>query len=155
MAPRRRRLLPTAEAALPAAREALRALANLHGHAVAFVLSDMQFDPPLGHPEVRRLLGRVARRHELVAVPIWHPAERDPGSGAILECRDAEAGNPAYLDLYAPGDGLAARVREIEAAFAAAGADRVWLRAGEDCYLPLRRLFRLRERRRAERLAGP
>ena len=140
-------------------REALRMLGNLRGHAVVFLLSDMQFDPPLWSADVRRLLGRAAQRHEVVAITVSDPAERAPGSGVILQCRGAESGRPARLDLYGRQGELlrkhaAERAARITSSLSELGIEQLQLRTGEDCILPLRRLFRSREARRQRGLGS-
>jgi len=131
-------------------RPALRALGNLRSHSIAVLLSDVQFEPPLWDDGVRRLLAREAQRHELVAVTVRDPAERTRAPEVILECRDAESGRAARLDLHGASgrrlrDELDERARRTEAVLKSLGIGRVALDAGEDVILPLREFFRRRQ----------
>jgi len=134
-------------------RGALRLLANLRPHGIVFLISDMQFDPPLWDEEVRRMLAREARRHELVAVSVLDPAENDPARGVILEGVDPESGAANRTDLYGTrsretAQRLASERRRTQEVLAALGVETVSVDTDGDPVLALRRLFRRREGRR-------
>jgi uncharacterized protein (DUF58 family) len=72
----------------------------LHRRAIVFLISD--FVAP-GEPEVarnalRRALRRTNRRHDLIAVQIGDPRERDIPDVGILVLEDAESGEIVELD---------------------------------------------------------
>ena len=134
-------------------REPLRMLSNVRGrghgraHGTVFLLSDMLFDPPLWDPEVKGMLCRVARLHDLVAISVRDPGELRPGSGAVVECSDAESGQRTLLDLSkdrenAVRTAAAGHVCRIGSVLAAVGASRIRLDPQGDCILLLQRFFR-------------
>ncbi len=88
---------PTAgrSAGLAGALEAARAV--LKRRSLVFVLSDFRAaaDGPAGYSGP---LGRLAARHDVVAVRVTDPADTaPPGSGAASEIFDAESGRPVFL----------------------------------------------------------
>jgi len=116
--------------------------------AIVFVLSDF-FDRDYG-----QALRTVAVRHEMIALSLNDPRERDLPDVGLLEVEDAETGARALLDTSS------ARVRERYArrweeqrearrrTLAAAGVEEVPLSTDRSYVEPLLRLFRARERRR-------
>jgi len=129
--------------------EALRYLNRvLTRKAVVFLLSD--FQTPLADRE----LGATARRHDLVALPVIDPCERELPDAGIVLFEDAETGeqvevntsNSTVRTVYAHF--AEKRREEWNRAFQRRQIDAIALSTDED-YLPaLRNFFRTRERRR-------
>lgn len=139
-------------AGLAAALESARAV--LKRRSLVFVLSDFRAaaDGPSGYSAP---LGRLAARHDVVAVRITDPSDRElPGSGGASEIFDAESGRPMFL---APGS---KSVRESWSAFhagmrldflrtlRASGAAFLELGSGEDPGKALTAFFERRRRGR-------
>lgn len=86
---------------LAGALEASRAV--LKRRSLIFVLSDFRAasDGPAGYSGS---LGRLAARHDVVAVRITDPTDSElPGPGAASEVFDAETGRPVFLPLGSKG----------------------------------------------------
>jgi len=115
--------------------------------AVAFLISDFLA------PDARKAMAVANRRHDLVAVTIADPREQALPDVGFITLQDAETGETIELDTRHP------RVRELFARRASerdnalsdrlkkAGVDQLALRTDEDYQKPLRRFFRMRERR--------
>ncbi len=89
-----------AHSALTDLRPVLDRLRRLHGHVVAFLLSDFVADPPLWEPEPRRLLAACARKHDVLAV--WLQG-RDPSSfpgGFAVTTEDPESGRGLIVPAF-------------------------------------------------------
>jgi uncharacterized protein (DUF58 family) len=117
--------------------------------AVVFLLSDFQSEP------FDRELAVTARRHDLVAIPIFDPRERDLPDIGIITVEDAETGeqieintsSKATLDAYAH---LADKRRaDLERTLVRHGIDSIELQTDADYIPALRGFFRTRERRLA------
>lgn len=119
----------------------------LHHHSIVVVLSDFLAEG------WEKPLRRLAARHEVVAIVVSDPRERDLPESGWIELADAETGRRVLVDT---GDRavrdrvrtLAEKRREERARMlAAAGVDTVLLTTGTDYAIPLRRAFALRARR--------
>ena len=127
----------------------------LERRSLVFVVSDFISEPGWTAP-----LGRLARRHEVVAVRLVDPAEMALPDVGLVTVEDAETreqlfldtGDPAFRARYAQ----VAQAREAEtiAALAASGADIVELATDDDLLEALLRFVDLR-RQRARRKALP
>jgi len=122
--------------------------ASIRRRSLVFVLSDF-----ISAPGWQTALGRLARRHDVLAVRLNDAVdELLPGLGWI-RVEDAESGEQLQIDTDAPG--FAARLRhltdareaELWAALDAAGADTLELSAGDDLLDALMRCVALRRRR--------
>jgi uncharacterized protein (DUF58 family) len=100
-----------------------------------------------------RPLRRLAARHEVVAIAVEDPRERNLPEAGWLELADAETGQRVLLDtgnrrLRERIRALNERRREERARIlAATGVDSVTLSTGSDYAIPLRRAFALRAQR--------
>jgi uncharacterized protein (DUF58 family) len=100
-----------------------------------------------------RPLRRLAARHEVVAIAVEDPRERNLPEAGWLELADAETGQRVLLDtgnrrLRDRIRALNDRRREERARIlAATGVDSVTLSTGSDYAIPLRRAFALRAQR--------
>ena len=119
----------------------------LRHHSIVVVLSDFLAEG------WEKPLRRLAARHEVVAIVVNDPRERDLPESGWIELADAETGRRVLVDT---GDravrervrSLAEKRREERSRMlAAAGVDTVLLTTGTDYAIPLRRAFALRARR--------
>jgi uncharacterized protein (DUF58 family) len=119
----------------------------LRHHSIVVVLSDFLAEG------WERPLRRLAARHEVVAIVVNDPRERDLPESGWIELADAETGKRVLVDT---GDravrdrvhSLAEKRREERGRMlSAAGVDTVMLTTGSDYAIPLRRAFALRARR--------
>ncbi|MGE5927836.1 MAG: DUF58 domain-containing protein [Gemmatimonadota bacterium] len=119
----------------------------LRHHSIVVVLSDFLAEG------WEKPLRRLAARHEVVAIVVADPRERDLPESGWIELADAETGRRVLVDTSdrAVRDRvrtLAEKRREERARMlAAAGVDTVQLTTGTDYAIPLRRAFALRARR--------
>ena len=129
----------------------------LHRRAIVFLISDFaaRGDSPAARAQLRRALRQTTLRHDVIAVQVEDPRERELPNVGIVALEDAESGEIVELDTGS------AEVRRRFAAVArergahlvsdcrAEGVDTLQLRTDQP-YLPaLRRLFKQREHRRA------
>jgi len=123
----------------------------LRRRALAFVLSDFVSRPGWEQP-----LARLAQRHEVLAVRLVDPLERELPDLGLLRLRDAETGEQLEVDTGDPAFrrrfAAAARARDeaLQAALARAGVDALELATGDDLAATVLRFTELR-RRRAQR----
>ena len=119
----------------------------LRHHSIVVVLSDFLAEG------WERPLRRLAARHEVVAIVVEDPRERDLPESGWVEMEDAETGKRVLVDtgsreLRDRIRLLADRRREERARLlSAAGVDTVTLSTGSDYAIPLRRAFALRAQR--------
>ncbi len=120
----------------------------LRRRAVVFLLSDWRaaaFDRPLSS---------LARKHDVVALEVADPLERDAPSRGLLRVRDLETGKAAWVDASSRAArgawraGVARRTRELDQVFRRAGVPRISLDADRPVAPVLIRYF---ERRSAAR----
>jgi len=128
--------------------EALRYAARLlHHHAVVVVLSDFRAE---GWEEP---LGRLAARHDVVAITLDDPRELDVPDVGWVDLQDAESGRRLLLDTGhgATRDGVRVAaerlLQERARKLAQTGVDRVALRTDVPYAIPLRRAFAARAKR--------
>ena len=115
--------------------------------AVVFLVSDFQSE---GFEKAMRI---IAKRHDLIAVPVTDPREvRLPNVG-LLELEDAETGEMALVDTSSAavrkryerlGRERSERFREL---FASMGVDQIEVATDRDYVSRLVQFFRARERR--------
>ncbi|MEK8049297.1 DUF58 domain-containing protein [Ideonella sp. DXS22W] len=152
---------PAKRAAAPEARHGTR-LADLLQHGLAvmprrsvvFVLSDFISAPGWAAP-----LGRLAQRHDVLAVRLYDPAELALPALGLLTVQDAETGEQLLLDTQDPGfrARYAALATAHEAALrqqlAEAAVDVLELATGDALLPALLRCVQLRRQR--QRLPAP
>jgi uncharacterized protein (DUF58 family) len=118
----------------------------LRRRSVLFLVSDFLADG------WRPVLGRLARRHDVIAVQLADPRERELPDVGTVALQDAETGAWRWVDTASPRvrDALRARVARLDAELASAveegGADLLRLDAGEPYGERLLAFFRRRER---------
>jgi uncharacterized protein (DUF58 family) len=128
----------------------------LHRRAIVFLISDFQAagDPEKARLELRRALRQTNRRHDLIAVHVEDPREKELPNLGLVALEDAESGEIIELDT------ASARVRKrfkelsIERSrrmvndFRAEGVDTLELKTDLPYMPALQRFFQNRERRR-------
>lgn len=156
------RMRATRAAAVQRGRTAGTRLADLLAQAqaaatrrgVVFVVSDF-----ISEPGWEAALGRLARRHEVVAVRLVDPLELSLPDLGLVVLQDAESGEQLFVDTHDAGFRkrfeAAAEAREngLRQAFARAGVDCLVLPT--DARLDLALLQFARARRRGGAKAGP
>ncbi|MBU0908409.1 MAG: DUF58 domain-containing protein [Proteobacteria bacterium] len=116
--------------------------------SVAFLVSDF-IDQDFFIP-----MRIIARRHDLIAVSITDPRERELPAAGLIELEDAETGKRITIDSSSPevrrafAASAARRLSDLAGQFAAMGVDHIPLQTNQDYVLDLVRFFRMRERRR-------
>ncbi|MXX85510.1 MAG: DUF58 domain-containing protein [Acidobacteria bacterium] len=119
--------------------------------ATVFLVSDFVGDPPA---RWLRPLRVAARRHDLIAVRVTDVREHRVPDVGLIDLEDAESGVPVRLDTSDARVRQAFRDRALKARAAASralretGVDVVEVTAGEPYDAPLRKFFRMREKRR-------
>jgi uncharacterized protein (DUF58 family) len=129
------------------------ALRSLKRRSVVFIVSDF-----FTAPGWERALGQLARRHEVVAVRLEDPRERElPDIGTVV-MSDAETGESVYVDTHDRRfrrrfeEAVARREAQLAGAFARAGVDVLPLSTEEDLVSAVLRFASIRKRR-ARRVA--
>ena len=118
----------------------------LRRRSVLFLVSDFLADG------WRPVLGRLARRHDVIAVQLVDPRERELPDVGTVALQDAETGAWRWVDTASPRvqDAVRARVARFDAELTSAveegGADLLRLDAGEPYGERLLAFFRRRER---------
>ena len=116
--------------------------------SLIFVVSDFISLPGWTEP-----LARLAERHDVVAVRLYDPMERELPDIGMLVIQDAETGEQLFVDthdrIFRRRFEAAARKRETElrAAFRAAGVDALELATDDDLVSAILRFADLRKRR--------
>ena len=128
----------------------------LHRRAVVFLISDFETpkDPVAARTELRRAMRRTNRRHDLVAVHVEDPREKELPDVGIVALQDAESGEVIELDTASSK--VRARFKELSAArgrrlvsdFRSEGIDTLQLQTDVPYIPALQRFFKTRERRR-------
>jgi uncharacterized protein (DUF58 family) len=128
----------------------------LHRRAVVFLISDFEMagDQNTARANLRRAMRQTNRRHDLVAVHVEDPHEKELPNVGILALEDAETGEVVELDT-----GKAAvrkrfkelaleRGRRLVTDFRAEGIDTLQLQTDAPYMPALQRFFKTRERKR-------
>ena len=128
----------------------------LHRRAIVFLISDFQSpgDPVRARADLRRAMRQTNRRHDLIAVQIADPRERELPNVGVLALEDAETGELVELDTANAAVrkrynelGLE-QARRLVNDFRSEGIDTLELKT-DSPYMPaLQRFFKTRERRR-------
>ena len=129
----------------------------LHRRAIVFLISDFVApgDPAAVRGALCRAMRQTNRRHDLVAVHVEDPHERELPDVGILALEDAETGEVIELDTASSAvrkrfkAAAEERSRRLVIDFRSEGVDTLQLRT-DTPYIPaLQRFFKTRERRRA------
>jgi uncharacterized protein (DUF58 family) len=129
----------------------------LHRRAVVFLISDFQVsgDPVATRATLRRAVRQTNRRHDLIAVQIADPRERELPNVGIIALEDAETGEILELDTRRAAvrerfrELSAERARRLKSDLLAEGVDTVELRTDLPYIPALQRFFKGRGRVRA------
>ena len=124
--------------------------------SLVFILSDFITGPGWEKP-----LGRLANRHDVVAVRLSDPLElRLPDLG-LLTFQDAESGEQVFVDTHDPGFRrrfaavAEAREESLRSAFASAGVDTLELSTEDDVTDAVLRFADMRKQRSRAPLVNP
>jgi uncharacterized protein (DUF58 family) len=128
----------------------------LHRRAVVFLISDFETSKNAAavRVELRRAMRRTNRRHDLIAVQVEDPRERELPDVGIVALEDAESGEVIEVDTASAA--VRKRFRELSLArglqlvsdFRSEGIDTLQLRTDAPYMPALQRFFKTRERRR-------
>jgi len=128
----------------------------LHRRAIVFLISDFESpgEPAATREGLRRAMRQTNRRHDLVAVHIEDPREKELPDLGVLALEDAETGEVIQVDTGSAAvrrtfkEESAKRTRRLVSDFRAEGVDTLQLQT-DTPYIPaLQRFFKTRERRR-------
>ena len=121
--------------------------------SLVFIVSDFFSEPGWAEP-----LAHLAQRHEVVAVRLYDPLERELPDMGMLVMQDSETGEQLFVDTHDKGfrkrfaSVAERRERELRPALSRAGVDCLELATDGDLVDALMRFADLRKRR--SRLAG-
>ena len=129
----------------------------LHRRAVVFLISD--FETPkataAARIDLRRAMRRTNRRHDLIAVHVEDPREKELPDVGIVALEDAESGEVIELDTASATvrkrfkELSLERGRRLVSDFRSEGIDTLQLQTNAPYMPALQRFFKTRERRRA------
>ena len=128
----------------------------LHRRAIVFLISDFEIpqNAESVRADLRRVMRQTNRRHDLIAVHVEDPRERELPNVGIVALEDAETGEVIELDTARASvrnrfkQQSLERSRRIAGDFRAEGVDTLQLQT-DTPYMPtLHRFFKNRERRR-------
>jgi uncharacterized protein (DUF58 family) len=135
-------------------REFLRtAVQVMRRRSIVFIVSDFFSEPGWAEP-----LAHLSQRHEVVAVRLYDPLERELPDMGMLVMQDSETGEQLFVDTHDKGfrkrfaSVAERRERELRLALSRAGVDCLELATDGDLVDALMRFADLRKRR--SRLAG-
>ena len=129
----------------------------LHRRAIVFLISDFESpkNPATARAELSRAMRQTNRRHDLIAVHVEDPREKELPDVGIVALEDAETGEIVELDTASFlvrerfKQQAAERGRRLVSDFRSEGVDTLQLQT-DSPYMPaLQRFFKIRERRRA------
>jgi uncharacterized protein (DUF58 family) len=136
----------------------------LHRRAIVFLISDFQGSgapaagnataDDAGRAALRRAMRQTNRRHDLVAVQIEDPREKELPDVGILALEDAETGEIIELDTSSAAvrkrfkELAAERGRQLVSDLSSEGVDTLQLQTDQPYMPALQRFFKTRERRR-------
>ena len=128
----------------------------LHRRAVVFLISDFETsgDPSVARPALRRAVRQTNRRHDLIAIHVEDPREKELPNVEIIALEDAETGEIIELDTARAAvrkrfnELSLERSQRLRNDLRAEGVDTVQLRTDLPYIPPLQRFFRSRGRPR-------
>ena len=130
--------------------ELLRAAEQvMRRRSLVFVVSDF-----ISAPGWAQVLGRLAQRHEVIAVRLHDPLEAELPDLGLVVVQDAETGEQLFVDTHDRGfrrrfaAAAARREGELRGAFREAGVDAIELSTGDDLVETVLRFAELKRRGR-------
>ena len=129
----------------------------LHRRAMVFLISDFETsggDPEAARAQLRRAVRQTSRRHDLIAIHIEDPREKELPNVGIIALEDAETGeiielNTARAKVRKRFSELSLeRAQRLKSDLRAEGVDIVQLRTDTPYIPPLQRFFKSRGRAR-------
>lgn len=128
----------------------------LHRRAIVFLISDFETsaEPTAARAELRSAMRRTNRRHDLVAVHVEDPREKELPDVGIVALEDAESGEVIELDTASRAvrkrfkELSSERCRRLVSDFRSEGIDTLQLQTDAPYMPALQRFFKTRERRR-------
>jgi uncharacterized protein (DUF58 family) len=128
----------------------------LHRRAIVFLISDFESpgEPVATRTALRRAMRQANRRHDLIAVHVEDPRERELPNVGILALEDAETGEVIELDTASATvrkrfkELSLERGRRLVSDFRSEGVDTLQLQTDAPYMPALQRFFKTRERRR-------
>ncbi len=128
----------------------------LHRRAVVFLISDFEAggDPAVARAALRRAARQTNRRHDLIAIHVEDPREKELPNVGLIALEDAETGEIIELDTARAAvrkrfnDLALERGRRLRNDLRAEGVDTVQLRTDAPYIPPLQRFFKSRGRPR-------
>jgi uncharacterized protein (DUF58 family) len=126
----------------------------LHRRAVVFLISDFETvgDPAIASANLRRAVRQTNRRHDLIAIHIEDPREKELPNVGIIALEDAESGEIIELDTSRAAvrkrfsELSAERSVRLRSDMRSEGVDTVQLRTDAPYIPPLQRFFKSRSR---------
>jgi uncharacterized protein (DUF58 family) len=141
--------------------DSVKALELVNGvltrRAIVFLISDFQSagDPLAARAALRRALRQTNLRHDLIAVQVEDPRERELPDVGRLALEDAETGEILEVDTGSAAvrrrfqEAALERGRELQGDCRAEGVDVLRLQTDLPYFPALQRFFKMRERRRS------
>jgi uncharacterized protein (DUF58 family) len=132
------------------------ALRTIKRRSVIFLVSDFFTAPGWERP-----LGMLSRKHEVIAVRLEDPRERELPDIGMVDLNDAETGESIHVDTHNAkfrkrfDEVVQKREAELHAAFTHCGVDVLTLSTEEDLVNAVLRFASLRKQRRGMRAAVP
>lgn len=136
----------------------------LHRRAIVFLISDFEtpgrtpggssIDPAAARADLRRAMRQTNRRHDLIAVHVEDPHEKEIPNVGLLALEDAETGEIVELDTAKASvrklfkDMAIERSHRLVSDFRAEGIDTLQLETDAPYMPALQRFFKTRERKR-------
>jgi uncharacterized protein (DUF58 family) len=128
----------------------------LHRRAIVFLISDFESpgDPAAARAGLRRAMRQTNRRHDLIAVHVEDPHEKELPNVGILALEDAETGEIVELDTASATvrrrfkEMSLARSRQLAIDLRSEGVDTLQLQTDLPYMPALQRFFKTRERKR-------
>jgi uncharacterized protein (DUF58 family) len=129
----------------------------LHRRAIVFLISDFETsggDPEVARAQLRRAVRQTSRRHDLIAIHIEDPREKELPNVGIIALEDAETGEIIELNTARAsvrkrfGELSLERAQRLKSDLRSEGVDIVQLRTDTPYMPPLQRFFKSRGRPR-------
>jgi uncharacterized protein (DUF58 family) len=118
---------------------------------ITFLVSDFFSD------NYKRILGVTNKRHDVIAVTITDPGEKELPIAGVVRIHDAETGEPCTIDTSSRrarkiySDNVKSLTNERDKLFRSVDVDSIDISTDESYVVPLRRFFEMREKRMRRR----